>query len=253
MDVMVHAVPYHGSDSGGDLHYVSTCLRGAITRFMVADVSGHGEGVGDLALKLRKLLRKNINTPDQSRLTRQLNEEFSRLASSGRFATAVIATYYGPTNSLIVSNAGHPPPLWYSASRDEWSLLVPDAASAVVEVPGAIANLPLGIIEPTEYRQFTVQLGLGDVLMLYTDSLIESADSSGRQVGPQGLLELARSIGACEPSSLCDALLDRLTSYRGGADSDDDVTLMILRHNAGQASQSLGEWASTLGRLITGR
>ncbi len=255
MDVLVHAQPHEGADSGGDLHYVSTCLKGAISRFMVADVAGHGESVGDLALSLRKLLRKNINTPDQTRLTRQLNEEFSGISSAGKFATAVIGTYYGPTHSMILSNAGHPPPLWYSAAKGTWNLLTHDLAESDSSIrPKDLDNLPLGIIEPTEYRQFAVQIGLDDLIVFYTDSLIEAADANGRQLGPEGLIELARSLEMIEPADVCDTLLERVAAFRDASEADDDVTLLVLRHNAGTpASKSVGEWADALGRLITGR
>ncbi len=255
MDVLVHAHPHDGAASGGDLHYVSTCLRGAISRFMVADVAGHGESVGDLALSLRKLLRKNINTPDQTRLTRQLNEEFSGISSEGKFATAVIGTYYGPTQSMILSNAGHPPPLWYSAVDSTWKLLTPELAESNSSVrPKDLDNLPLGIIEPTEYHQFAVQIGIDDLIVFYTDSLIEAADADGRQLGPSGLLGLANALDAGEPAEVCDSLLARVGEFRDADVADDDVTLLVLRHNAGKPpSRSAGEWASTLGRLITGR
>lgn len=254
MDVMVYAHPFEDSESGGDLHYVSTCLRGNISRFLVADVSGHGEAVGELALTLRKMLRKNINTPDQTRLTRQLNAEFSKLSSEGKFATAVIGTYLGPTQSLLISNAGHPPPLRYSAKDQTWELLTADDAMDHKDALGEIANLPLGIIEPTEYRQFAVQLGLDDVVVFYTDSLIEATDADGRQLGPEGLLKLLSSLGPCESGTLCDTLLDRLKVYRGGIEANDDVTLLVLRHNAGKApGKSTGEWINAIGRLITGQ
>jgi phosphoserine phosphatase RsbU/P len=254
VDVLVHARPHNDAPSGGDVHYISTCMRGAITRFMVADVAGHGESVGDLALSLRKLMRKHINTPDQTKLTRQLNKEFAALKTSGRFATAVLATYYSPTHSLIVSNAGHPPPLWYSASRDRWQLLTPQTAGhKALDITDGLENLPLGIIEPTEYHQFAVPLELGDLVVLYTDSLIEAATPSGRQIGSEGLLDLVRTLRCNDSTALCSDLLSGLASYREHAPVNDDETVLVLRHNEGEPHRkSLNEWVGTIGRLMTG-
>ena len=219
-----------------------------------AAVAGHGEQVGALALSLRKIMRKHINTPDQTKLTRQLNEEFSHLSASGKFATAVLGTYYGPAHSLILSNAGHPPPLWHSSSENQWRLLTPDVIEQVDEIPRDLANLPLGIIEPTAYEQFIVQVGVGDTVVFYTDSLIEAMDASGLQLGPEGLLDLAQEIGSSSPASLCDALLDRVGEFRHATEADDDVTLVVLQQNAGEPPpKSLGFWVDTLGRLVTGR
>jgi phosphoserine phosphatase RsbU/P len=82
---------------GGDVHYVSTCGAGYVTRLALADISGHGESVNLLAVALRKLMRKHINTLDQTRFARSLNRELAALDQSGRFATAVLATYFAPT------------------------------------------------------------------------------------------------------------------------------------------------------------
>jgi len=255
IDVLVHAHPHAGAETGGDLHYISTCMRGAVSRFMVADVAGHGESVSDLALSLRKLMRKHINTPDQTKLTRALNGEFTKLSTSGRFATAVLATYYGPTSSLILSNAGHPPPLWYSAERKTWRLLTPETVlSDTSPQPESTGNLPLGVSEPTEYQQFTIELGLNDIVVLYTDSLSEAAGDDRRQLGVHGLLQLVSDLKCDEPLELCNTLLDQLSSWRGGAHADDDLTMLVLRHNAGKPpSRSPREWIDTIGRLVTGR
>lgn len=264
VDAVVHAEPHDqqgGSGSGGgDVHYISQCMAGAISRFVVADVAGHGVDVNEIALALRRLMRKHINTPDQSRLTRAINEEFSRVSeSSGRFATAVLATYFAPTSSLILSNAGHPPPLIRRAGERGWMPLTPDA-------PGVRAgrdheaddhfdpsDLPLGVIEPTGYAQFATPIRRGDAVVLYTDSWIEATDSAGRQLGVRGLAERLSRIGATDPHDLADAAIASLHEHRAGP-AEDDVTLMVLVHNgAPPPRQSLGEWVSTLGRMVTGR
>jgi len=63
---------------GGDVHYVSTCGAGYVTRLALADISGHGESVNLLAVALRKLMRKHINTLDQTRFARSLIENWQR-------------------------------------------------------------------------------------------------------------------------------------------------------------------------------
>ena len=93
--------------------------------------------------------------------------------------------------------------------------------------------MPLGLDETTRYQTFDLTLGRGDLVVFYTDALIEAADQSGKVTGRNGLarrrgrLDLAISspgIGAasCEP-------VDR---HRGRAEAGDDVTLIVLHHNA---------------------
>ncbi len=225
LDGWLYSQPFEGADHGGDLHYVSVCGGGVITRVVVADVSGHGEQVADFSDALRTLMRKNINTKSQTRLVQALNREFGESAQSLRFATAVVATYLATRKTLTVCNAGHPRPLWYRAAEGRWGLLDKDIAVA--------GNLPLGIDDDSPYNQFTVALGRGDVVLLYTDALTEAADPSGEMLGEDGLLAIARSIDLSEPERLAPSLLGAISRHRAGRPADDDVTLLTLIHNAG--------------------
>ena len=184
LDAWIFSQPFQGDEQGGDVYYVTLCGGGLITRIVVADVSGHGSAVAEFSLALRALLRKNINQKSQRRLVGQLNRQFTEMAEMRRFATALVATYLTSTNRISVCNAGHPRPLFYRAADGEWSLLAPKT-----EDDAGVANLPLGLDEMTRYRLFDLELGRGDLLVLYTDALIEAADVEGRLLGEGGLLE----------------------------------------------------------------
>ena len=125
LDIWTLGKPHEGAVNGGDVHYVSVCGGGITTRFIVADVGGHGDAVASLALSLRALMRRHINRNKQTQLVEGLNKEFSTQAPGDCFATAVIATYLASRDELTVCNAGHPRPLWYRAARGEWSVLCP--------------------------------------------------------------------------------------------------------------------------------
>jgi sigma-B regulation protein RsbU (phosphoserine phosphatase) len=243
LDAWVHSRPYQGAAGGGDVHYVSLCAGGVITRLAVADVSGHGAAVAEVGRALRDLMRRHMNRKDQTGLVQALNREFTAGASAGRFATAVVATYLTIQDRLTVCNAGHPRPLWYRAAEGRWAIL--DAASA-----GA-ANLPLGIDEETAYEQFSVALGKDDVLLFYTDALTEARDPADELLGEAGLLRLAGGLRPAEPASVGLDLLAAVAQYRAGAPADDDVTLLVLHHNAGPSRPpSLRELPGVYARVL---
>src|SRR5258706_2672840 len=73
LDAWVVSRPYEGDEAGGDIHYVSSCNTGRITRVLIADVSGHGQHVAKVASALRRLMRRYVNSIDQTRLVRCLN------------------------------------------------------------------------------------------------------------------------------------------------------------------------------------
>jgi phosphoserine phosphatase RsbU/P len=230
LDVWVSSRPYRGEPRGGDVHYVSLCGGGVVTRIIVADVSGHGESVAEFSASLRRLVRKNINRKSQLRLVSALNREFTALAELRRFATAVVATYLADRRRLTVCNAGHPRPLWYRAEAREWRILTPEVAASREDA----ANLPLGLDDQTPYEQFTIPLGLGDLVVFYTDAMTEASDGDGRMLGEAGLLETARAldVAPADPTRLGPALLEGIDRHRGGRPPDDDATILVLHHNA---------------------
>lgn len=258
LDVWVFSRPWANNDHGGDIHYLSMCAAGNISRFALADVAGHGDVVADLAGSLRTLMRKNINTVDQSRFTRSLNEAMTDQAS-GRFATAILATFFAPSRHLILTNAGHPRPLWFRQGAGDgdgqWALLDEHAPGALrgredtaTDMP---ANLPLGIIEPTSYSQFAVQMAPGDLVLLYSDAMIEAATGERSQLGEDGLAALAGSIDRTAPEQLISALLGRVLDGNAGSPLEDDVTMILLHANgAPPRAIPLAERISAVARLL---
>src|SRR5262249_29484123 len=79
LDLWVYSCPHDQADGGGDVHYVSLCGGGVITRFILADVSGHGASVANMARSLRDLMRRNINRKNQASLVKELNRQFTEL------------------------------------------------------------------------------------------------------------------------------------------------------------------------------
>jgi phosphoserine phosphatase RsbU/P len=251
-NVRICCTPYRGESSGGDIYYVSNCASGLITRFVLADISGHGSQVAQLATDLRKLMRRHINTANQTRFAVDLNRAFANLELDGKFATAVLATYFAPTDHLIICNAGHPHPLLFRASSNTWNLLDANAPGALATQQSGsaavgIANLPLGVLDPTEYEQFALHLDPGDLVVLYTDALIEAADAEGRQLGESGLLALARALSPSERDDAASELRRMVVAYAGGMPFNDDATLIVLHHNA--ADPPRASWRGQVSRF----
>lgn len=226
LDVWVYSRPYQESAEGGDVHYVSSCGTGRISRLLVADVSGHGATVASVARDLRDLMRRYVNFVDQRVFVERLNGSFVRLAKEGLFATAAVATFFAPSQTLTLTNAGHPRPLLYSRGRGEWRLMNDSREEG-------LSNLPLGMLEETVYPSVMLQAATGDMVVIYSDSLIEAPLGGGRLLGQEGLLEVVRGMEV-EPAEtfsprLLAALLARCEP--GTERLSDDVTVLVLRAN----------------------
>jgi serine phosphatase RsbU (regulator of sigma subunit) len=225
LDAWVYSKPYGGATQGGDVYYASSCATGRITRLLLADVSGHGQKVAATAADLRTLMRRFVNRLDQTEFVRLLNQQFATVSADGRYASAIVTTFFSPTARLTVCNAGHPRPLLYRASTRDWTLLVHEDTVA------GPCNLPLGMLDVTAYEQFDVELAPGDCLLAYTDALIEARDADGEMLDEARLLRIVRLLGDVAPERLIDAVLHEIADRYPENLSQDDVTVMLVRAN----------------------
>ncbi len=262
LDISVHSNPV--GEQGGDLYLISSCSSGWITRMLLADVAGHGEIVSSLSGKLRKAMHRSINTVDQSKLAMELNASFEAFSRDGRFATALLMTYFSQSGHLILVNAGHPPPLMLRAGSKSWTPITPDAPGVLREpdrrVRVGVSNLPLGVIAETEYEQIAIPLAQGDRVCAYTDAYSESLLDSGQQAGIGGLIGLLNKVSsnAGDLVSFAVKLSDQMR-LDGITPADDDQTLIVLERNAQSSTPlsiaSIGNWIKSgfgLGHSDTG-
>jgi phosphoserine phosphatase RsbU/P len=235
LDAWVYCRPYGQSHDGGDVYYVSSCATGRITRLLVADVSGHGAAVCDVAGQLRGLMRRFVNYLDQTRFVASMNAQFAANTKAGCFATAVVTTFFGPTSHLSLCNAGHPPPLLYRAATGEWSYLHGQPATAGEKAregdDADLTNIPLGIDDLIRYEQFDVDLKVDDLVLCYTDSLVESKGRDGDLLGQEGFIEVVRTLNPSDPATLIPRLLAAVAEQAEGNLSGDDVTVLLFRPN----------------------
>jgi phosphoserine phosphatase RsbU/P len=232
LDVWVSCRPLLPATRGGDLYYLSVCSHGSISRITLADVSGHGESVSTLAECLREALREHADHWDQSALIRQLNDIFFGISTGGKFATAVLLGHYVDTGEILFTNAGQLPPLWRRSASREWGFLQEETPYSK-----EIADLPLGIISDTAYTQTAVQLAPADLLLLYTDGVIESRNDHGKPLGLDGLLEMSRGLRGESAAEVGMALVEAVARFRGSAVATDDETILALYRRPGSEAR----------------
>jgi serine phosphatase RsbU (regulator of sigma subunit) len=231
LKIWVHSRPFGQAAGGGDVYYFSSCASGRITRMLLADISGHGAEVTQLAIKLRDLMRRNVNYVKQTRFVRAMTQQFGDMGEQGIFATALVATFFAPTRSFALCNAGHPAPLVFRRSKSEWAeLATEDSASE------AATDMPLGITRETTYCQLSVRLETGDRVLSFSDAVTESQDAEGRQLGRRGVLRLARELRMADPAELIPALVEKITGLRDDNLTQDDATILLCQATGGGPS-----------------
>ncbi|MER7519267.1 SpoIIE family protein phosphatase [Streptomyces sp. NPDC126499] len=196
---------------GGDW-YDTLILPSGEVLLCVGDVAGHGIDAATGMVALRNALRGLAATgAGPAQLLTWLNSITHRLTEN-LTATAACGLYDPATRRLRWARAGHLPPV----------LLREGHATALPQLGGIL----LGVLEQAEYDEDEVHLQPGDVLVMYTDGLIERRDQ-GLQTSLANLVALterADSESAERPNPL-EARLDHLLRY-SGSDTDDDTCLV---------------------------
>ncbi|RJP68509.1 MAG: serine/threonine-protein phosphatase [Candidatus Abyssobacteria bacterium SURF_17] len=217
------SLPYQ-TDKGGDLYFLSLCDQEMLSKIVVADVAGHGEIVSQVAAGLRTLLRQNVNEVDNTKLLVSLNESLRHKPLKGKFVTMVAATFNGHNGNFVYAYAGHPTVLRFNSALGRWQFL--DAVETYN------SGVPLGIIGDTEYIQMKTRLNDGDILLFYTDGIVDVKKTSEERLSINGLLELLQRAARDHrtPRQMADSLIKEIAESCEGSFTD-DVTLLILKVN----------------------
>jgi phosphoserine phosphatase RsbU/P len=172
---------------------------------------------------LGHLMVKHLLALDQEALMRDLNNVARLALGASHYASMLAVGWHSRRNLLVVTNAGHPPPMWYRADRNSWTWL---DISRRAEAP---AGVPLGLMEDIQYFRRVIRLQPGDLVVLYSDGASESVNSAGIELGRDGLMSLASDVTAQSAAAFGHELTQSLASFRDGVAAPDDQTVIVLR------------------------
>lgn len=210
---------------GGDYYDVvfrSPGSAGGSTRperllFIVADVAGKSVPAALLMATLQASLRALAGLPiSLLELVERLNQSFcTQNVSGSRFSTAFVAELEPDDGRLTYVNAGH-----------NWPVLR-RAGGALERLE--IGGLPLGIMPSARYQCGSATLAEGDVLMIFSDGLVEAENHNQQEFGDLGMLALTDSFGGKSAADVLAQLLRSVDSFVGSAAQHDDITCMVVR------------------------
>ena len=138
--------------------------------------------------------------------------------SPNHFASFFYAEYEVPTRRLTYVNAGHNPPIVLRNRSHEYQVMR-------LEVGGGL----LGLFRESSYRQATMALESGDLVIAYTDGLSEAMNLQGQLWGEDRLIQTVQNCANLSAADTVDALLEAVSTFARGARQQDDIALVILR------------------------
>lgn len=197
---------------GGDW-YDAVALPSGGAFLSTGDVVGHGFTAAQDMSQLRSAAR---TLAVAGFAPGHLLSELGRIAGSmtaGQFATALVATTNADGSMLTYSCAGHPPMLMRRARTGE-----------VLEL-GQAGGPALGPFDDAIYVESAISLDHGDVVLMYTDGLIERPGEDLRD----GIARVASELSAWHPCSPLDELCDKLVATLAGTPQLDDICVLAVR------------------------
>lgn len=204
-------LPSRGDAFSGD--FVVAARRDDRLHLALTDVSGHGPSAGMRALLLSGALAGLLGETRPEDFLPGANRYLIRQGWRDGFASAIHVSIDVENGEYCVGTAGHPSAAHYHAATGQWEMIT-----------GA-AGLLLGLFEqgPEDYARAGGTLEPGDVLLLYTDGVVEGADGD-LAAGTQQMLRLARKAF----SDGLDGCAKRICEASARAGGEDDRSVVVI-------------------------
>jgi sigma-B regulation protein RsbU (phosphoserine phosphatase) len=90
-------------------------------------------------------------------------------------------------------------------------------------------SVPIGVERRTTYASTNVSLSRGDLLVLYTDGIVETINAQGKQYGRRNLGAVIQRSRGLEPQAVAAAIRDDLEQFAGQSLPHDDRTVLVMK------------------------
>jgi len=202
---------------GGDC-FDMVPLPGRRVALAVADASGKGLPAALIIANVQSSVRTAaLFAPgNPAAVVNAVNRQLHSCSPADRYATLFCSVFDENTRTLHYVNAGHNP-------------------AVVIRRSGAVSWLeasaaPVGCFAETVYESQAVQLYPGDLIVAYTDGIVEATNTAGEEWRVEGLLAAVNRCQTRQPGSIVEAAFLALDEFSGDNQTDDATLLAALVH-----------------------
>ncbi len=202
---------------GGDCYDFMTLPHNRLA-LAVGDASGNGLAAALMIANVQSSLRTAalFAGNDGPAILGTVNRQVHASSLDDRYATVFYGVFDGATRVLRYVNAGHNPPI----------VLRRDNTSLSLETGG----MPVGLFPGSRYEQGTVQLYPGDVIIAYTDGVIEAVNPAGEEWGIEGLRKAAGESRTQCTEKIVQSIFTAMDEFSLGQQRDDETVVVVRVH-----------------------
>jgi len=134
-----------------------------------------------------------------------------------RFVTLFFGRIDPQTHELSYCNAGHEQPLLFAADGKLTRL--------------ATTGIALGVLETAIYKQESVKMSPGDLLVIFSDGVPDATNKSNEMFGTERFESVIREHRDESAAALTESITKAVTEFVGNAPQFDDLTLVVVKRN----------------------
>ena len=203
----------------GDYYDIILARRDRIG-VVIADVAGKGIQSSMVMIMLRSILHLVTNTTKSAgTILDWINKGITGKIDMDHYASLSFLSYSPADHTIDYASAGHQPMLLWRASTGK------------VETIRQKSD-PIGVERSSEYTELKLTVGTGDIIILYTDGLIEALNQDGRQYGIETLSQVITENSSLAAKDIANEVKCNLQAFIGSASLHDDQTLVIMKIKA---------------------
>ena len=190
--------------------------------FAIGDVAGKGISAALLMATIQSTMRTQLSGANgnhgeilsAAKMVGLLNRQLYATTSPEKYATFYFALYDEARHTLTYTNAGHLAPMLLHGN----DLQMLDSTGTVV-----------GAFPVAEYEEKTVSLEHGDVLLAYTDGIVEPENAYGEMFGEERLKDLLIKYAKADSTELIARTMEAVVHWTGAGELQDDMTMVVAR------------------------
>lgn len=221
IEIAARMIPAH--QIGGDF-YDFTKIDQQKVGVVIGDVSGKGVPAALYMAMIISVFRSETKLSQEvNRVLEKVNANLAEKAPGGTFASALYLVLDAREGKVKFSNAGHLPLMLVKSQAEEGNSTQGKVNS---EDKGGI---PLGINLNTTYEEAELEFKKGDILVLYTDGLVESQNARGEFFGEGRLKEVVKAKSFLGTEYIVDDIIDEVERFSKGLPRFDDLTVVVIK------------------------
>jgi phosphoserine phosphatase RsbU/P len=207
---------------GGDVYDYLDYGPGRIA-LAVGDVSGKAAPAALYAALtsgiLRSLAPQHLSP---AAMLAALNDQLQERKLDAQYVTMLMAVWDDSNQTLQIANAGSVQPLFVAANPADTTQ---PPAVRTIQAEG----FPLGLFPNAEYEEFTLSTRPGDLIVFFSDGIVDAVNATSDMFGDDRLKQLLESQHHPTAQSTVDAILQAVTDFQAGTAHFDDETIVVLR------------------------